>query len=269
MQLNIRCFNNFLTIYYQLQVTLLNTLEKRVNYLENKVAKTDKMTGSTACVLCETLNTQSFLNVSEKEFGQIVSKSYLLCSQCGLVFLDRSNCLSPEEEKKRYLTHENTIDNKGYCSFLLKAWEPLKPLVCKSDKGLDFGSGPNPVLSDLIKSEGYNCKAYDPFFLDDKSLLNFKYNFILSTEVFEHFNSPKAEINLLLKLLEPGGYISVMTSPLTKEINFKNWHYRQDQTHISFFSYETYDWMAENLNLEIKYCSGPVVIFKKTDKLKN
>jgi 2-polyprenyl-3-methyl-5-hydroxy-6-metoxy-1,4-benzoquinol methylase len=41
-----------------------------------------------------------------------------------------------------------------------------------------------PVISELLKRNGYRCENYDPIFFMKE--LNKKYDFIFSTEVFEH-----------------------------------------------------------------------------------
>ncbi len=218
------------------------------------------------CTLCESSKIKEFFQVKEKAYGQYISKLYYHCDECQLIFLDPELHLNSKDEKARYDTHENNIENEKYKEFLLQSWTPLKALLDRADKtkktGLDFGCGPSPVLAGLVGAT-YPCKKYDPYFFNNKELLTYNYDFVLSTEVFEHFNSPKESIEKVISLLKSGAYLSVMTSFFHKGIDFKNWRYRQDQTHVCFYSESTIEWIAKKYSLDIIYIANPVVIFKK------
>ena len=70
------------------------------------------------CNLCRSDNASRFQTFDEK--------IYWKCSSCGCKYLDTAHLINPQEEKKRYLEHNNDIHDKKYRSFLSKLSEPLK-----------------------------------------------------------------------------------------------------------------------------------------------
>jgi hypothetical protein len=44
------------------------------------------------------------------------------------------------------------------------------------------------------------------------------------------------ELNRLFTLLKKGGVLAIMTQMITKETDFSTWYYKNDPTHICFFS---------------------------------
>ena len=80
-----------------------------------------------------------------------------------------------------------------------------------------------------------------------KSAVN---DFIICCEVIEHFHSPSSEFALLRKLLKPGGSLLCMTHLLPKKTAFRNWYYKNDPTHVIFYSEENIQWIKSNFNFE-------------------
>ena len=70
--------------------------------------------------------------------------------------------------QKRYLEHNNKIDNVPYRNFLSKLFIPLEKKLLKNDYGLEFGCGHGPALADIIKTFGYKVDLYDPIFFPNK-----------------------------------------------------------------------------------------------------
>jgi len=160
-----------------------------------------------------------------------------------LIFVPVSDHLSLEKEKARYDMHQNKLDNEGYRKFLSRILPPLLPRINNSDKGLDYGSGPVPVLSQILTGIGYDTAHYDPFYRPDPSLLERQYDFVTCTEVVEHFRDPKAEWQSLIKLVKKEGWLAVMTQLTDEEMNFGTWHYKDDATHICFYADRTFNWI--------------------------
>ena len=79
------------------------------------------------------------------------------------------------------------------------------------DQGLDFGSGPGPTLSIMFREAGYPMEIYDYFYAPNTDVLNNQYDFITATEVIEHLRHPIQTLNLLWKILKPGGVLGIMT----------------------------------------------------------
>ena len=207
------------------------------------------------CSLCKSLNTSLF--------AEVENKKYFICRICDLVFLPGRYHLSPDEEKKRYELHENDPADESYRKFLSRLAKPVKEMTTVPAKGLDYGSGPVPVLAKMLEDDGYDTKFYDPYFADDHSVLNEDYDFICCSEVFEHFSNPGSEIEKLLNILKVNGILGIMTEIRQESIKFRNWHYRRDPTHVCFYSDKTIDWISKNYNLVRYKISNRVNIFQK------
>lgn len=171
---------------------------------------------------------------------------------------------SSESEKNRYLEHQNAELTDGYKKFLHNIIDPLASIQSNLDRGLDFGCGPYPMMSKLLSNEGFLVENYDPFFyplvLDDKM-----YDFITLCEVIEHFSHPKLELNKIKKMLRLGGHLYIQTSLLHSGIDFKSWWYKDDITHVSFFSEKTIRYICQSVGFEqIEVSHKNIVILKST-----
>ncbi len=177
-----------------------------------------------------------------------------LCPRCDLIFADASCHLGVEEERRRYVCHENSIGNEGYVSFLNQIIEPALGYLRTGMRGLDFGSGPTPVLSGLLAGRGFACDSYDPLFPRDE--LKPPYDFIFSTECLEHFRRPGDEIAFMLGLLAPGGMLAVMTELWVSRDEFSKWYYSRDSTHLSFYNARTLDYVRDHFALSELWRDG-------------
>jgi len=115
-------------------------------------------------------------------------------------------------------------------------------------RGCDFGCGPNPVLRDLVRARGVDCDAYDPLFPQGEPRP--PYDFILASEVFEHFREPAEEMARICSWLLPGGMLGVMTERWCSRAQFTDWPYTTDPTHIAFLHDRTWRWIEERFALE-------------------
>jgi SAM-dependent methyltransferase len=189
-------------------------------------------------------------------------REYFLCTVCSLVFADSRFFIGHNEEKARYFTHNNTLDNEGYIIFLNRIIEPSLPLLRPEMNILDYGCGHNPVLAELIKLKGFKCDFYDPFFFDNE--LKPPFDFIFSTEVFEHFNNPASDIEKISSLLIQGGYLAIMTELWQEPEQLLSWYYMKDVTHVSFYHQKTLDYICEKWGYEPIYNDTKrVFIFRK------
>ena len=189
--------------------------------------------------------------------------NYWKCNFCKTKFLDKKHYIDKSSEKKRYLEHENTIEDEGYRTFLSKLANPLKDKIQLNAKGLDFGCGHGPALADMFKKDEYSIDLYDPFFFPDKEIFKKKYDFITCTETAEHFFNPKKEFDLINSLLNKGGWLGVMTSFLTTNEAFDSWYYRRDPTHVVFYAEETFGVIAQQRNWHCEIITKDVVLFNK------
>ncbi len=105
-------------------------------------------------------------------------------------------------------------------------------------------------------------EVYDSFYETDKDALRGGYDFVVSTEVLEHLSDPLMEIRRLLSIIKPGGILALMTLPFESSIDFRGWHYKNDSTHICFYSTETFDWLADHLGLTYEREENDIFIFQ-------
>ncbi len=192
-------------------------------------------------------------------------RPYYRCRRCDLTFVPPPWQMGPEEEKARYGRHRNSREDRGYRDFLGRIIPFLEEnLGPGAEAGLDFGCGPVPVLAEMLEERGYGMACYDPYFRPEPELLEYgRYDFITSTEVAEHLARPGERIRLLAGLLNRGGVLALMTRFLEGDTDFPRWFYREDGTHISFFSRRSFLWLGEALGREVLFRDKDMVILKE------
>lgn len=208
---------------------------------------------SSMCPLCEHRHIELYFSGS---------REYWQCANCDLVFVDSSEHLSESDEKERYDFHENDPNDSGYRAFLNRLVIPLSERLPNASHGLDFGCGSGPTVSVLLAEQGHKVACYDKYYANDPSLLTQTYDFITSTEVFEHLREPGKELERLNGILKPGGYFGIMTKLLPPAEQFAKWHYKKDPTHICFYADSTFEWIAKQWNLSLKIIGTDVVILQ-------
>ena len=166
-------------------------------------------------------------------------RAYLRCPGCRLVFVPPWFFLDPAAERAEYELHENNPGDPGYRRFLGRLAEPLVKRLAPGARGLDFGCGPGPALPAMLREAGCEVTTYDPLFRPDASVLDARYDFITATEVVEHLHRPGQVLQSLWDMLEPGGWLGIMTKLVLDRSAFVRWHYKDDPTHVVFFSRET------------------------------
>jgi SAM-dependent methyltransferase len=207
------------------------------------------------CLLCQSDKTKHYFTSRNRDF--------YLCNHCSLIFVNPSHFLTAEEEHNRYIQHKNNPE-QGYIDFLNRMVEPSLPYFKNNDLILDFGCGPNDVLAQMIREKGFLCDSFDPFFKPEK--LNDSYDFIISTEVFEHLHQPQKTIEFLLNKLTPNGYLGIMTELWSEKENLPQWYYFHDPTHVVFYAEFTFQYLEKTYNLKRVYSDYKrVVIWQKTD----
>ncbi len=207
------------------------------------------------CPLC--LHQQTHPYFSDKR------RDYLQCGQCALVFVDPSQRLDATTEKAHYDLHENDPSDAGYRRFLSRIADPLAERISPQSHGLDFGCGPGPTLSILLQERGHEMELYDLYYHPDKAVLEHKYDFITATEVIEHLYDPYNVWQQWLNLVKPKGWIGLMTKMVIDVDAFATWHYKNDITHVIFFSRETFQFLAERDKLELEFIGNDVILLRK------
>ena len=83
----------------------------------------------------------------------------------------------------------------------------------------------------------------------------------------EHLKQPMIELNRLIGLLKSNGVLAIMTQILTPQIDFNQWYYNKDPSHIGFFSEKALRYLGEKWQAEFYVISERVIIFKKNKTL--
>ena len=208
-----------------------------------------------SCPLCRAEDVRSYSRDGRRD--------YYHCRVCSLVFVPPRQLPSAEEEKKRYDLHQNSPEDPGYRRFLSRLFIPLQRLLAPGSDGLDFGSGPEPALSRMFEEAGHSMVIFDHFYEHVPTVLERQYDFITATEVVEHLHDPGKELERLWACLKEGGRLGIMTAFAVPQEAFPQWHYKNDPTHVCFFSPRTFAWLGLRWNAEVTFADADVVFFRK------
>lgn len=206
------------------------------------------------CPLCA--SRESLLLLSDQ-----AAQLYFRCPTCELIFLDPGQRLAAGDEARRYLEHRNDGADPGYVDFLRRLADPVAGRLPAGARGLDFGCGPAPVMSDMLSARGFPCTAYDPFFQPDEALLDAQYDYVTCSEVVEHLHEPGDTFALMGRLLARGGLLGVMTRFHGHEAPFESWWYRRDPTHVCFYAEPTMHWIAARHGWAVEFPRTHVALF--------
>ncbi len=196
---------------------------------------------------------------------QKMNDSFFYCKTCFALVKDKKYYISPEEEKARYETHNNDVNDPRYQKFTSPITDYVLDHFAPDHQGLDFGSGTGPVISKILQDHQYNVIQYDPFFNPNPETFQHQYDYVFSCEVFEHFHHPKKEIKTIAQLLKPNGKLLILTLLYHKEIEFEKWSYINDTTHVFIYQKETFEYIARQMPFTIEHLSERLVILRKTD----
>lgn len=197
------------------------------------------------CTLCVSANIELFQVVGEKKYSR--------CGECGLIFLQSQYWLTPEQEFKRYQLHQNQ-PTQGYLDYLTPVIDMVRSEMPTGSRGLDYGCGPDPVLANELMGCGFQMSVWDPYFYNQSEVVDSRreYDFITCTEVIEHLREPAKTFEHLKSLLKQSGKVFLQTQLYRSGVDFKNWHYRRDTTHICFYTTETMAWIRDRYQLPIR-----------------
>ena len=216
------------------------------------------MSGNLHCPLCACSGAEDFCRDRRRD--------YLRCGHCGLVFVPPRFYLSHAEEKAEYDLHRNLVDDPGYRGFLSRLANPLLARIPSAARGLDFGCGPGPALAAMLEEAGHQVSLYDVFYRPDTGVLEESYQFITATEVVEHLHQPAVVLEQLWAKLEPGGYLGIMTKLVRDAEAFARWHYKNDQTHVCFFSDLSWRWWAGQRSAQLECIGADVILLRKAQE---
>ena len=190
-------------------------------------------------------------------------RAYQQCKKCALIFVPAEFHLTPAEEKAQYDLHENNPKDSDYRQFLSRLSDPLIRKLSPNSSGLDFGCGSGPTLSVILEEAGHQVALYDPFYQPDSTTLKATYDFITATEVLEHLCHPRRDLESLWNRLRKSGWLGVMTKRAKDRELFAKWHYKQDPTHVCFWSDASFQWLADHWNARLELIEPDVALLQK------
>lgn len=213
------------------------------------------------CPLCSSERTEFYHRDKQR--------SYLQCAHCDVVFVDPAALPTLAQERAQYDLHNNNPNDIGYRRFLSRLLDPLQTKLKSADRGLDFGCGPGPSISVMMAERGWQVDNYDPYYFPALNVFSQPYNFICCTEVLEHIHWPMPLLDQLWQNIRPGGVFGIMTKRVRDRAAFANWHYKNDPTHVRFYSETSLNWLAQRWQADIEFADTDVVIFQKKSVANN
>lgn len=181
--------------------------------------------------------------------ASIDPRTFIRCGSCGLIFVPQEQHLTPEKEKERYALHTNSPDDRKYVDYLSAIADGVVALVNGPAAVLDFGSGEEHVLTDILVSRGVRCVAYDPLY--GMTVPDGQFDIVVACEVFEHLRDPRHGMNVIRCFVKHNGFVYVRTRLYDDLTDFSAWWYAKDPTHIVFYSRETMETVGELLGKKI------------------
>jgi hypothetical protein len=168
----------------------------------------------------------------------MATQGFSRCTTCASALRNEGTRLDAEAERARYLLHRNDPEDPGYAAWLrgfvaMAEGAGLKPGMAV----LDYGSGPEPALAGMLRAKGYEACAWDPIFAPNAEAFERSYGAVLCLEVAEHFREPFVSFKEIGSLLAPEGLVVLRTSsPPGSDEAFSRWWYKEDPTHVVFYS---------------------------------
>lgn len=216
------------------------------------------------CPLCNAGSSRSL--VTKK-------RTFFVCDSCCFIWADPRFYLDKTAERLRYGLHNNDRTNAGYVQFItqildrsLQRWkilhhidEPSVEVAAPNPLILDWGSGPNPVATELLRERDFQVSSYDPIYGPQLPLNHQSFDIIFCIEVAEHFKNPLQDFNAMVHYLKPGGLLVVHTHTIPQDVIsatasaqtsaletfFQSWWYKEDPTHVSFYSKQSLKYLAQ------------------------
>lgn len=209
------------------------------------------------CPLCK--NSKTALHFEEK------NRNYYFCEICYLIFVPEKFHCTSHEEKKRYDHHQNFPNSKGYLDYEKWMSEFLLWSCPQALQGniLDYGCGPYPLLHHLLKTQELECENYDLYFFPNNQIMPQSYDNIFASEVIEHFRHPFEDWKKMLCFLKKGGSLFLRTSLWDHRVDWINWSYRRDLTHVTFYHEKTFLYLSHTMGLTLKRIANDKIEMQK------
>ncbi len=195
-------------------------------------------------------------------------RKFYKCRNCFLIFTDE---FAGEAEAEAHYKKQQAETDASFWKEQVDALLTISAkYVPRPKKILDFGAGSGEITKE-IRSRGLDCTSLEPMedgFLKDQSFGE-KFDIIFAVEVIEHIQNLWEELREMEEVLSPGGvmvFSTILTDKFVYEANsvdvFREWFYKDDQTHVSFFCNETMSYIANMLGYEAYTFGQNVIVLK-------
>lgn len=204
-----------------------------------------------------------------------IQKKYYFCNDCHSAFLSEDDFVSEEKEIERYSLHNNDLTDNGYKTYLEKFYQKIIEFTGNKGNYLDYGSGPNPCLVQLIREDKqFNefevIDAWDLFYTPNFIPKKQNYDVISCLEVAEHFKNPIEDLSNIYSLLKKQGKLILQTQFINCD-NFQDftnffikWWYKEDCTHVLFYSKKGIELCAKEVGFSVLPSNEKnIVVFQK------
>jgi len=202
------------------------------------------------CIVCNSATSI----IHQPKFGD-----YHWCKECDFISKDKAFYATEKQELTNYDYHQNSLEDLKYVEYFNHFIQnAILKYVNTGLKGFDFGSGPTPVLSQILQRDyHFSMDIYDLHYAKDKMFINEKYDLITATEVIEHLADPIPYFELFTDLMNDDSILAIMTLfHQNSEEVFSNWFYIRDVTHISFYTPKTIHYIAQKVGLKVIYTNN-------------
>jgi SAM-dependent methyltransferase len=133
------------------------------------------------------------------------------CCNCGSIHADQRVDLVPYY--RAYPMHSVDLDWRARAVYRIQLRRLVRAGFRSEHSLLDYGCGSGTFVQFLQKAGYQHCVGYDPYnpAFAEESLLEKRYDCVLSQDVLEHVDDPWQLVGLLRRLLAPGGLLAIGT----------------------------------------------------------
>lgn len=205
------------------------------------------------CPLCHSHEARYFYRNFNREYHR--------CSNCFLVFVpaefhvkNQANLHTDYKKTKKF----RQVGEGQYFALLTNQVLKRTP---EGAIGLDYKCGKESKVAELFTKNGKLVKCFDLEYKNDPTLLTDIYDFITVIHQIETYANPREEFDRLYELLSAQGVLALMTTPLMDLSSFNSWPFIKEAHHISFFSPDTFEWIAKKYHYHCEVQSDGIVLF--------
>jgi len=182
-------------------------------------------------------------------------RSFFICPVCFFIFT--AETVGEEEQRKHFASQD--VKEPDFWNHEAQKYIRFARQFVEPGNILDFGSGKG-CLSEALKAMGFDVASFEPMMHGrfDRQAYPRQFNLVVANQVIEHMQDIVCEIRSILPVLEPGGLLffsSLFTDHFIFDRNspeyFRNWWYKDDPTHVSFYCFLTLDQVGKQTGLNI------------------